>query len=156
MSAFQKPPVAQALLTDLYQLTMAYGYWQTGKADQESVFHLFFRKNPFHGGYTVAAGLADAIEYLRAFRFDDSDLRYLATLEGRDGKALFSRAFLKYLSGVRFNCDVHAIPEGTVTFPQEPLLRITGSILEAQLVETTLLNIINFQSLIATKAARVC
>ncbi len=144
------------LLTDLYQLTMAYGYWKAGKTDQQAVFHLFFRKTPFQGGFTVAAGLADAVAYLRAFRFDESDLDYLASLKGRDGKALFEAAFLDYLSEVRFACDVDAMPEGTVVFPHQPLLRVRGSILQAQLVETALLNILNFQSLIATKAARVC
>ncbi|MGC3961080.1 MAG: nicotinate phosphoribosyltransferase [Verrucomicrobiota bacterium] len=146
----------QALLTDLYQLTMAYGYWKAGKADQEAVFHLFFRKNPFQGGFTVAAGLADAVAYLQAFQFSASDLTYLMQLTGRDGKALFEAGFLDYLRTLRFKCDVDAMPEGTVAFPQQPLLRVQGSILQAQLVETALLNLINFQSLIATKAARVC
>ena len=149
-------PGAKALLTDLYQLTMAYGYWKAGKADQEAVFHLFFRKQPFNGGFTIACGLADVIQYLRGFRFQKSDLDYLRTLKGNDGKRLFEPAFLRYLAGLKLNLDVDAIPEGTVVFPQEPLLRVQGSILEAQLVETALLNLLNFQSLIATKAARVC
>ena len=147
---------ASALLTDLYQLTMAQGYWKAGTADQEAAFHLFFRKNPFQGGFTLAAGLAEAVAYLRGFRFDASDLHYLAQLKGRDDQALFDAAFLDYLGAVRFACDVDAIPEGTVTFPQQPLLRVRGAILQAQLVETALLNLLNFQSLIATKAARVC
>ena len=145
-----------ALLTDLYQLTMAQGYWKAGKADQEAVFHLFFRKNPFQGGFTLTAGLADALAFLQAFQFEASDLAYLAELKGRDGKSLFEAAFLDYLRELRFTCDVDAMPEGTAVFPQQPLLRVQGSILQAQLVETALLNIINFQSLIATKAARVC
>jgi nicotinate phosphoribosyltransferase len=145
-----------ALLTDLYQLTMAYGYWKASKADQQAVFHLFFRKNPFQGGFTLAAGLADAIDYLRGFRFEETELEYLASLSGRDNKPLFEPAFLDYLRELRFRCDVDGMPEGTVVFPQQPLLRVQGSILEAQLVETALLNIINFQSLIATKAARLC
>lgn len=145
-----------ALLTDLYQLTMAYGYWKEGKADQPAVFNLLFRKHPFQGGFTIAAGLQDAIDYLRGFHFSESDLVYLSSLQGRDGRALFETAFLEYLRGLRFACDVDAVPEGTVVFPQQPLLRVQGSILQAQLVETALLNIINFQSLIATKAARVC
>lgn len=155
-AALLHPAGASALLTDLYQLTMAYGYWKTGKAEQQAVFHLFFRKNPFQGGFTLAAGLADAIDYLRGFRFEESELEYLATLNGRDGRPLFEPAFLTFLHELRFNCDVDAMPEGTVAFPQQPLLRVQGSILEAQLVETALLNVINFQSLIATKAARVC
>jgi len=149
-------PHANSLLTDLYQLTMAYSYWKSGKAGQEAVFHLFFRKNPFSGGFTLAAGLADAVAYLRAFRFSEEDLAYLAGLRGRDDAPLFQGPFLDYLRELRFECDVDAMPEGTVAFPQQPLLRVQGSILQAQLVETALLNIVNFQSLIATKAARVC
>src|SRR6185437_4658573 len=147
---------ATALLTDLYQLTMACGYWRSGKTQQEAVFHLFFRKQPFNGGFTIACGLSDVVQYLRGFRFERSDLDYLRGLTGNDKKPLFAPAFLKYLAGLRLHLDVDAIPEGTVVFPQEPLLRVRGSILEAQLVETALLNLLNFPSLIATKAARVC
>lgn len=145
-----------ALLTDLYQLTMAYGYWRTGTHQKESVFHLFFRKAPFQSGYTVAAGLSDAIAWLRELRFEDADLAYLATLTGNDGAPLFEGGFLEYLRTFAFTCDVDAIPEGTVVFPNEPLLRIQGPIIQAQIVETALLNFINFQTLIATKAARIC
>ena len=155
-TSVQNLPGAQALLTDLYQLTMAYGYWKTGKADQEAVFHLLFRKQPFQGGFTLSCGLADSIQYLLGFKFNKSDLDYLGRLKGNDGKRLFEPAFLKYLGGLKLRLDVDAIPEGTVVFPQEPLLRVRGSILQAQLVETALLNLLNFQSLIATKAARVC
>lgn len=155
-TAVQKLPGASALLTDLYQLTMAYGYWKTGKADQEAVFHLLFRKQPFQGGFTLSCGLADSIQYLLGFKFEKSDLEYLGKLKGNDGKRLFEPAFLKYLGGLKLYLDVDAIPEGTAVFPQEPLLRVRGSILQAQLVETALLNLVNFQSLIATKAARVC
>lgn len=144
------------LLTDLYQLTMAAGYFHAGKAEQEAVFHLIFRKLPFNGGYAIAAGMADAIEWLKNFRFQPAELAYLATLTGRDDKALFSPAFLEYLRELRWTCDVDAVPEGTVVFPHEPLIRVKGPILQAQLAETALLNIINFQTLIATKAARVC
>ncbi|ACB74334.1 nicotinate phosphoribosyltransferase [Opitutus terrae] len=144
------------LLTDLYQLTMAYGYWKTGTAHKEAVFHLFFRKAPFKSGYTIAAGLADAITWLRNLRFGPQELSYLATLVGNDGKPLFEAAFLKYLRAFRFTGDVDAVPEGTVVFPNEPLLRIKGPIIEGQLAETALLNFINFQTLIATKAARIC
>src|SRR5688572_9365819 len=145
-----------ALLTDLYQLTMAYGYWKAGKADQHAVFHLSFRKQPFKGGSTICAGLADAMEYLRAFRFEESDLEYLTQLKGNDGKGLFEAECLKYLAELRLTLDIDAIPEGTVVFPQEPLVRVQGSIVQGQLIETALLNVLNFQSLIATKAARVC
>src|SRR5437879_4590648 len=149
-------PGASALLTDLYQLTMAYGYWKTGKADQEAVFHLLFRKQPFEGGFTLACGLADSLRYLLGFKFEKPDLEYLGQLKGNDGRRLFEPAFLKYLGRLKLRLDVDAIPEGTVVFPQEPLLRVRGPILQAQLVETALLNLVNFQSLIATKAARVC
>src|SRR5438876_4108754 len=141
------PANAGPLLTDLYQLTMAYGYWKTGKADQESVFHLFFRKHAFQGGFTLACGLADSIQYVLNFGFEGSDLEYLAGLEGCDGRPLFERAFLEYLSVLRLRFDLDAIPEGTVVFPQEPLLRVRGPILQAQLVESALLNFVNFQSL---------
>jgi nicotinate phosphoribosyltransferase len=145
-----------ALLTDLYQLTMAYGYWKTQTHEKDAIFHLFFRKAPFQSGYVLAAGLADAIAYLRGLRFAEEELTYLASLEGNDRSPLFEPAFLAYLRDFTFTCDVDAIPEGTAVFPNEPLLRIRGPILQGQLVETALLNFINFQSLIATKAARIC
>jgi nicotinate phosphoribosyltransferase len=145
-----------ALLTDLYQLTMAYGYWKQDRLSQEAVFHLTFREHPFHSGYTVACGLADAINYVLHFRFGADDLAYLGELEGGDGKKLFAAAFLDYLRTVWFSGNIEAIPEGSVVFPHEPLLRISGPLLECQLLETALLNIINFQTLIATKAARIC
>ncbi len=145
-----------ALFTDLYQLTMAYGYWKAKLHTHQAAFHLFFRKNPFDGGYAVAAGLENALEYLTNFRFSADDLDYLSTINGNDDRALFSREFLDYLGELRFDCDVDAIPEGTFVFAHEPLLRVTGNIIPCQLVETALLNIINFQTLIATKAARVC
>ena len=144
------------LLTDLYQLTMSAAYWKSGKAEQEAVFHLFFRRLPFGGGYAVAAGLADAVEFLRNFRFAPDDLAYLATLSGNDGSPLFERGFLDYLGALGMTCDVDAIPEGTLVFPHEPLVRIRGPIVQGQLFETALLNLINFQTLIATKSARVC
>lgn len=145
-----------ALLTDLYQLTMAYGYWKSGMTDREAVFHLYYRKNPFEGGYVVACGLAAAVAYLEGLRFGPGDREYLGTLTGADGKPLFEKGFLDYLGGLSFAADLDAVPEGTVVFPQEPLLRVQGPLIAAQLVETALLNLVNFQSLIATKAARVC
>jgi len=145
-----------ALLTDLYQLTMAYGYWKSGKAEQPAVFELLFRKPPFQCGFTIAAGLAPVIDFLGAFRFTADDAAFLATLRGYDNQPLFDGRFLDYLQNLRFTCDVHAIPEGTVVFPQEPLLRVQGPILQGQVIETAMLNLINFQSLVATKAARVC
>ncbi len=144
------------LLTDLYQLTMAAGYWKSGKAEQEAVFHLFFRKLPFAGGYAVAAGLADVVKWLEGFHFAPDDLAYLATIPGYDGQPIFEQGFLDYLAQMKWECDVDAIPEGTLVFPHEPLIRVKGPLIQAQLVETALLNIVNFQTLIATKAARVC
>lgn len=147
--------VNMALLTDLYQLTMAQGYWKLGKADEEAVFHLYFRKAPFAGGYTIAAGLGYVMDYLSSLRFTSDDVAYLATLTGNDGKPLFQQDFLDALLNMSFACDVDAIPEGTAVFPNEPLVRVSGPILQCQIVESLLLNIINFQTLIATKAARL-
>ncbi|AQG78702.1 nicotinate phosphoribosyltransferase [Spirosoma montaniterrae] len=144
-----------SLLTDLYQVTMAYGYWKSGTAEKESVFNLYFRRNPFGGGFTVACGLTNAIGYLNQFGFSKKDIRYLTTLTGNDGKPLFEEAFIDYLANLKLTLDVEAIPEGTVVFPNEPLLRVRGPILQCQLVETPLLNLINFETLIATKAARL-
>lgn len=147
---------SMALLTDLYQLTMAYGYWKSGKADQQAVFNLFFRNNPFGGGYTVACGLEYVVDYLNSFHFSKQDLTYLSRINGSDGTPMFEQAFLDYLSGLKFSCDVEAITEGTLVFPHEPMVRVTGPILQCQLIETPLLNLINFQSLVATKASRIC
>lgn len=144
-----------ALLTDLYQLTMAYGYWARGRADRRAIFHLSFRRSPFGGRYAVAAGLQPALDYISNYRFTADDLEYLATLAGNDGQRLFPDEFLRYLESLRLSVDVDAIPEGTVVFPHEPLLRIEGSLLECQLLESTLLNLLNYQTLIATKASRV-
>ncbi len=145
-----------ALLTDLYQLTMAHGYWKAGVADREAVFHLTFRSQPFHGGFAIACGLEHALDFIEHLRFDESDLAYLATLPGGDGTPLFDREYLERLAGLRMRLDVDAIPEGTAVFPHEPLLRVRGPIVECQLLETALLNLVNFQTLVATKAARVC
>ncbi len=144
-----------ALLTDLYELTMAYGYWKCGKAEQSAAFHLFFRKSPFQGGYAIAAGLEPVLDFLRSFRFDADDIAYLATILGNDGRPLFDADFLQYLGELELTLDLDAIPEGTVVFPHEPLLRVCGPILQCQLIETAMLNMINFQSLVATKASRV-
>lgn len=144
-----------ALLTDLYQLTMAYGYWKAGVSDREAVFHLYFRENPFDGGFAVACGLEPIIRLLTDFHFDDSDVDYLRTLTGNDDRPLFDGAFLHELKGLRLSCDIDAVPEGTTVFPYEPLIRVRGPIAECQILETPLLNTINFQTLIATKAARL-
>ena len=144
------------LLTDLYELTMAYAYWRSGRAEKQAAFHLSFRNAPFEGGFTVACGLSAALDFFRNFRFEDTDLEYLASVPGRDRQPLFTQGFLDYLKSLRFTADVDAVPEGTVVFPHEPLLRVQGPIIQGQLAETALLNFINFQSLIATKAARIC
>lgn len=143
------------LLTDLYELTMADAYWRAGHEKQEAVFDLHFRKQPFGGGYTVACGLAPALDFLESFRLDEQDIGYLASLTGADGAPLFHREFLGWLRAMRLELDVEMVPEGTVVFPHEPLVRVRGPIIQAQLVETALLNLVNFQSLVATKAARV-
>lgn len=146
---------SMALLTDLYQLTMAYGYWKSGRHEQEAVFNLFFRDNPFKGGYTVTCGLDYVIDYIENLKFRPADIDYLRTLTGNDGSPLFQEGFLDYLSESQFTFDIDAIQEGTVVFPNEPLIRVKGPILQCQLIETPLLNMINFQSLIATKASRI-
>ena len=135
---------------------MACAYWKSGTTDKEAVFHLTFRNAPFEGGFTIASGLETAIEWIKAFRFSDSDLEYLATVPGRDKGPLFEQDFLEYLRKLQFTCDVEAVPEGTVVFPHEPLVRVQGPLMQGQLLETPLLNFLNFQSLIATKAARIC
>src|SRR6266481_9370017 len=152
----QEDRVSPALLTDLYELTMAYGYWKNEMLGHEATFHSFFRLPPFNGGYTIACGLSDAIDYLLHFKFQADDLEYLATLTGPDGQPLFEGKFLDYLAALKFACDVDAVVEGDVVFPHEPLLRVSGPLLQGQLLETALLNILNFQTLIATKAARIC
>src|SRR5512146_2476151 len=145
-----------ALLTDLYQLTMACGYWKQGDAEREAVFHLTFRRPPFGGGYAIAAGIAPAIAYLERLHFTSDDLAYLATLRDREGGVLFPQGFLDYLAALRFTCTVDAVPEGAAVFAREPLVRVRGPIAQAQLVETPLLTLVNYQTLVATKAARVC
>jgi nicotinate phosphoribosyltransferase len=139
--------VSLSLLIDLYELTMAAAYFQGGRT-APATFSLFIRDYPRHRGYLVSAGLEDVLQFLETFRFAQDDLEYLATL----GK--FSDDFLQYLSGLTFSGDVHAIPEGRVFFKDEPILEVTAPIIEAQLVETMILNTINLQVVIASKAAR--
>lgn len=149
-------PFSSALLTDLYQLTMVYGYWKAGLAERQAVFHLNFRKWPFKGGFAIAAGLESAVIFLQNFKFSKSDLDYLASLQNAEGERLFEAEFLHFLSTFRFCCDFDAMPEGTLAFPYEPIIRVKGPIWQAQLLESPMLNLINFQTLIATKAARIC
>ena len=138
-----------SLLTDLYQLTMLQGYFEEKQANETVIFDMFFRNNPHSGGYSVCAGLQQVIEYIEGLHFADEDVSYLKTLN------LFSDKFLSYLKDFKFTGDIYAIPEGSVIFPKEPIMKIVAPIMEAQLIETALLNIINHQSLIATKASRV-
>lgn len=137
------------LLTDLYQLTMMQGYYEQKHNNEVVVFDMFFRKNPCGNGYSICAGLEQVINYIKNLHFTYDDVDYLR------GLGIFSEDFLHYLSGFHFSGDIYAIPEGTVVFPKEPLIKVIAPIMEAQLVETAILNIINHQSLIATKSARI-
>ncbi len=148
--------VDYALLTDLYQITMAQGYWDAEKAGEEACFTMYFRDYPFKGGYAVACGMAQLADLVETFRFSEEDIAYLASLDAPAGGPLFDPAFLEYLRDLRLSVDIDAVPEGTIVFPHEPLVRVTGPIMQCQLIETALLNMVNFQTLIATKAARVC
>jgi nicotinate phosphoribosyltransferase len=138
------------LLTDRYELTMVGGYLQSGKANQKANFDYFFRKIPDEGGYCIAAGLEQLIDYIKNIRFTSEDLAYLK------GLGVFPEPVFRYLREFGFTGDLYAIPEGTVIFPHEPIIRVTAPLPEAQFIESALLNIMNFQTLIATKASRVC
>lgn len=148
-------PHRQQTNNDLYQFTMAQGYLSSGRKDDRAAFHLFFRENPFDGGYVIAAGLGSIVEYLQqAFDYSDEQLEYLSSIR-QNGEPIFEDAFIDYLDDLEFECDVHAVPEGEPVFPHEPIVRVKGPIIQAQLVETPLLNLLNYQSLVATKAARI-
>lgn len=136
------------LLTDFYELTMMQGYFNN-KMNDTVVFDLFYRENPCNGGYAICAGLEQVIDYVKNLRFTEDDIEYLRSLN------TFDEEFLNYLKEFHFTGDIYAIPEGTVVFPMEPLIKVVAPIMEAQLIETALLNIVNHQSLIATKASRV-
>lgn len=138
------------LLTDLYELTMMQGYFKNKDRNETVIFDAFYRNNPCDGGYAICAGLEQLIQYIKELRFEEEDIAYLSSL------GLFEQDFLDYLRDFRFSGDIWAIPEGTVMFPREPMIKVIAPIMEAQLVETAILNIINHQSLIATKASRVC
>jgi len=143
------------LLTDLYQLTMAAAYYDQGLHQRKAIFHLFYRKAPFGGDFAIAAGLPLAIDLIQGLRFGVEDIQYLGRLKGKDGTPLFKEPFLNYLQRMTFSGHVDAIPEGEIVLPHEPLLRIEANLLEAQLLETALLTVMNFSTLIATKAARI-
>ena len=138
-----------SLLTDLYQLTMLNGYFKEGKTEDYAVFDLFFRQNEIFS-FSIAAGLAQAIEYIQNLQFTDEDIAYLKGLK------VFDDDFLRYLKNFKFTGNIYAVPEGTMLFPQEPIVTVEAPLLEAQFVETALLNIINHQTLIATKSAKIC
>ena len=137
------------LLTDLYELTMMQGYFKEKDANETVIFDMFYRTNPHGNGFAICAGLEQAIEYIKGLHFDESDIEYLRSLN------IFAEDFLEYLSTFRFTGDIYAIPEGTVVFPRESLIKVIAPIMQAQLVETALLTIINHQSLIATKTERI-
>lgn len=133
------------MLCDFYELTMANGYFQTGMADQICYFDVFFRNVPDGGGFAIAAGLEQIIDYINDLRFDEEDIEYLR------GKSGFSEAFLEYLRTFRFTGDIWAVPEGTPIFPREPILTVRAPAIQAQFIETYLLLCLNHQSLIATR-----
>src|SRR5512138_1113660 len=145
-----------ALLTDFYELTMAYAAWKTGADRREASFSLSFRKSPFEGGFAIAAGLEAAIDLVERWRFEPEDLAFLAAQRGRDGSPLFERGFLDALGSLEMDVDVDAVPEGTAVFPHEPLVRISGPVVPCMILESALLAVVNFQTLVATKAARIC
>ena len=138
------------LLTDLYELTMMQGYFKNKDQNEIVIFDAFYRSNPCDGGYAISAGLEQVINYIKNLRFEEEDITYLRSLD------IFEEDFLAYLADFKFSGDIYAIPEGTVMFPREPMIKVIAPIMEAQLVETAILNIINHQSLIATKASRIC
>jgi nicotinate phosphoribosyltransferase len=145
----------QALLTDFYELTMAAAYLAQGKAPDTATFDLYYRRNPFKGGYGIAAGLENAVRAVVEEKFSSDDLGYLRSVKSSAGSPMFSENFLRYLASYKFNGRIRAVPEGTVVFPNEPILQVSGNLIECQIVETILLCHINFQTLVATKAARV-
>ena len=138
------------LLTDLYELTMMQGYFKNRNQNQTVIFDMFYRNNPFGGGYAIMAGLEQLMDYVKNLRFEGEDIDYLRST------GCFSDDFLEFLRDFRFSGSLYSIPEGTIIFPREPIVKVIAPILEAQLMETAILNIINHQTLIATKAARIC
>ena len=137
------------LLTDFYELTMMQGYLKSGKHQERVIFDMFYRKNPCGNGFAICCGLEQVVEYIRNLNFSEEDIDYLRSL------GTFDEDFIEYLRGFHFTGDIYAIPEGTVVFPKEPLIKVIAPVIEAQLVETAILNLVNHQSLIATKAYRV-
>lgn len=148
--------LSSALLTDLYELTMAEGYWKKGMHNAEACFYMHFRENPFGGGYAIACGMDHLAQMVDDFRFTDDDIDYLASLKVASGDPLFDRGFLEYLRGYELKIDIDAPLEGTVVFPYEPIVRVSGPLFDCQIIEPALLNAVNFETLVATKAARIC
>jgi nicotinate phosphoribosyltransferase len=138
------------LLTDLYELTMMQGYFKNKEENRTVIFDAFYRTNPFGGGYAIMCGVEQLVRYVKDLHFSSQDIEYLRSLE------IFDADFLDYLADFKFTGDIYAIPEGTLMFPREPMVKVIAPIAQAQLMETAILNIINHQSLIAAKAARIC
>ena len=143
------------LMTDFYQLTMSSVYYSTGRKDEEATFYMFWRKPPFKGRYTLAVGLEGVVDFLRNFHFDSESIEYLKTLKDKNGNPMFKDDFLTYLSTLELDVDVDAVPEGTVMLGQGPVIRISGPLIQCQLIETAILNIMNSNSKVATRAARI-
>ncbi len=148
-------PTDVALNTDLYELTMAQGFWESGLEQAQGCFNVFFRDNPFNGGYAIACGVGQIAELVENLRFDEQSIDYLASVKAPGGGPLFKEGFLDYLRDFSMHVDVWAVPEGDLVFPREPMVRVQGPVIECQLLETALLNLVNFQTLVATKASRV-
>ena len=144
-----------SLNTDLYELTMAQGFWESGLAEDRACFNVFFRENPFGGGYAVACGMGQIADLVENFVFEREDIDYLAGIDAPGGGRMFKPEFLDFLSTFRMDVTIHAVPEGDLVFPREPMVRVEGPIIACQLLETALLNLVNFQTLVATKTARI-
>lgn len=148
-------PSDVALNTDLYELTMAQGFFESGLGDMQACFNVFFRENPFDGGYAISCGAGQIADLVENFVFDDEAIAYLESLQAPGGGPLFKKPFLEYLADFRMRVSVWAVPEGELVFPREPMVRVEGPAIDCQLLETALLNLVNFQTLVATKTARV-